>query len=249
VGQCHGRAAFRAGWQTGGRFRRDEFPGRPPAAHTLAFGPAAPAEAVIRAALNRSVGVDFGKVSSARRRNQFAREWMAPTVRLSFTAIKAASIPEDNSDRNRSSSSCVQGRPAGRGPVISYLPSLPRRIGWMQSGPKSPAEPAAIPPKPGIFKRKGGSISTTDNPNWRVGADRKHPQASGQNAGWPAEGFRGEGRTTKRSASTPSWPLVWAVTALTGDHRHRGHRFDCRPSSGRHEAPGADPTITSPEAV
>jgi hypothetical protein len=144
-----------------------EFPGRPSAAHTLAFSPAAPAEAVMRAASNRSVSVDFGEVSSARRRNQFAREWMAPTVRLSFTAIKTASIPEDNRDRNRSSSSCVQGRPAGRGPVISHLPSLPGRIGWLQSGPKSPAGPAAVPPKPRIFKRKGGSISTTNNSNWR----------------------------------------------------------------------------------
>jgi len=69
----------------------------------------------------------------------------------------------------------------------------------------------------------------------------------------------------KRSASTPRFFKTGsrglaaefcfclgeqtALNWMTGDHRRRGHRFDCRPLSGRREAPGADPTITSPEAV
>jgi hypothetical protein len=43
---------------------------------------------------------------------------MAPTVRFIFRAIAGAFIPEASSLRNISSSLSVQGRPAGRGPVI-----------------------------------------------------------------------------------------------------------------------------------
>jgi hypothetical protein len=47
------------------------------------------------------------------------REWMAPMERFIFWAISRGFIPEVISLRSISSSVSVQGRPAGRGPVIS----------------------------------------------------------------------------------------------------------------------------------
>jgi len=66
---------------------------------------------------------------------------MAPTERFSFCAISRGFIPEASSLRNISSSVSVQGRPAGRGPVISRVrislrvlngryAGRDQRIGW-----------------------------------------------------------------------------------------------------------------------
>jgi hypothetical protein len=50
------------------------------------------------------------------------RDWIASMERFIFWAISRGFIPEVSILRNISSSVIVQGRPAGRGPVIS--PSL-----------------------------------------------------------------------------------------------------------------------------
>jgi hypothetical protein len=64
------------------------------------------------------------------------RDRTAPIVRLIFWAISGGLIPEASNFRSISSSVSVQGRPAGRGPVICPSPSAFGRL----AGSRCPAE-------------------------------------------------------------------------------------------------------------